>query len=140
MIRWAEYEDLEDVSRLAMDFLNSQPHRNLQTSTGLIELGLSLIKDENGCLIVGEKNGNVVGFLAGCAMLNPVTATWLTVELAWWVDPAHRDGKIGLGLLGMYEEWGSNYDMVTVTSLHSQPIHSILKRRGYTPLETIYTR
>lgn len=140
LIREAVYEDLEDVSRLAMNFLDSLPQSHNQTATGILDLGLSLINNPHGCLFVAEENTHVVGFIAGLASINPVTNQTISCELAWWVDPEYRNCKDGIMLLKAYEEWADKYDTMTVTSLSSQPVHSILKRRGYSPLETIYTR
>jgi hypothetical protein len=140
LIREAVYEDLEDVGRLAMDFINSLPYSHRQSTSGCMELGLELINNPHGCLFVAEENAKVIGFIAGLASVNPVTNLSICCELAWWVDPEYRNCKDGIMLLKAYEDWADQYETVTVTSLNSQSIHSLLKRRGYHAQETIYTR
>jgi GNAT superfamily N-acetyltransferase len=66
-------------------------------------------------------------------------------ELFWWVRPEHRGNRLGIALLGGFEEWAVQKDakrviMVALQELTPRKVGKLYIGRGYTPLEHSYSK
>lgn len=101
---------------------------------------------EQGMLSVLVVNGLLVGF--ACGIYAPLLGNGSVLtgtELAWWVDPEHRKGRNGIGLLIHLENQAKDagvkyWNMVYMESSMPQEIKGIYERLGYKRTETTYTR
>ncbi len=101
---------------------------------------------EQKLMSVLEVGGAVVGF--ACAVAGPLLANHsvkTATEIAWWVNPDHRSGRNGIGLLRHIErlakEAGVRYfNMAYMESSMPEEIKSIYERLGYSRLEVIYCK
>lgn len=90
--------------------------------------------DAQGGLFQSER-----GFIAGMIVPTLCDPNWkMAVELAWWAE----DGS-GQRLLRDFEKWAADNGAseVRMTTLANLPAaEKIMKRRGYAPTETSWTK
>lgn len=96
-------------------------------------------------LAVVDLNG-VVGFVAG--IKSPLLGNGDTLtgtELAWWIEPEHRKGRLGIDLMRYIEKLakiqGVKYwNMISMESSAPEVANRIYERLGYSKSETSYTK
>lgn len=96
---------------------------------------------EKHFVLVAERDGARVGFIAGYVMphmFNPKLR--VLAEIWWWVNPAHRKTRAALMLLNEYTKWGKeNCDLVTMAVETITPVNErCLTKRGYRLHERSY--
>lgn len=72
-------------------------------SAGLIE---RLIVNDDGIILVAERDALVIGMLALLAYQHPMSGERVAQEVFWWLDPAHRG--FGVFLLRRGERWAKS--------------------------------
>jgi N-acetylglutamate synthase-like GNAT family acetyltransferase len=92
-----------------------------------------------GCSFVAEKDGQLVGVIAGTIQPHYLNPDVLTMnELMWWVVPEHRYSSAGLRLLKALdqcaEDCGVNLSVMSVAA-QSKLTGKTLARMGYVPQE-----
>ena len=142
MIRVATPDDFSAIEAHAKEFWShsyfDMPYRD-GSALPYIELCLS-----HELLLVADIDGEVVGFAAGCkAPLMGDSEITHGTELAWWVAPEHRGGRLGIQLLkGMEDaarEAGCSYwSMVYMESSMPETVREIYLKLGYRLNETTY--
>ncbi|WP_431482237.1 GNAT family N-acetyltransferase [Pseudomonas solani] len=95
-----------------------------------------LIDDRGGVVFVSEKDGVVVGGLAG-----GLTDEWFSSELVAYdysvfVEPAHRNGYIAIKLIRAFETWAKSMGAVRVhmgigTSMHVEGTTRLYEALGF---------
>ena len=144
MIRQATENDFDAIAEMAKDFWRHTVYDDPFCKESTIELLNLCLSHE--LLFVAESKGKVVGFVAG--VLSPLLANKRVImgqELAWWVEPEHRNGKAGIGLLKAIEkkakEVGAKYwNMAFMYSSMPEKIEGMYKKMGYKKTESFYTR
>lgn len=144
MIRDASEHDIEQIADMAMEFWKESPFdvpADMESVTAFAEHCLS----EN-LLCVLEIDGKLEGFAAGIkgAMpgnLNVVCGN----EVAWWVNPPHRAGRNGIGLLKHIENMARDagirfWTMAFMQSSMPEQIEAIYQKLGYSKSEVSYTK
>jgi predicted N-acetyltransferase YhbS len=99
---------------------------------------------EQGLLLVAEIGGQVVGFAAGA--LSPLMGNndYLAgSELAWWVEPEHRGGRLGIQLMKGLESAARTagcdfWSMIYMESCMPEAIERMYQKMGYVLKETTY--
>ncbi len=94
-------------------------------------------------VLVAERDGHPVGFIAGFVTPHPFNPNIRTVtEQFWWVTPEARGSSAGLRLLDAFiREAEALADWVTISIEHGSPLNSrILEKRGFRPIDTQYLR
>lgn len=147
MVRHARFEDYNSVMRMMVNFANSAPieqlhnpeynHRRIQHLLAKIQ--------QAGCVLVAEnKSGELCGMLI--AMISE--DLWLPhiktlKEVAWWVEPEHRNSTMGYRLLRQYVDFANslaeNKEITnfTLTNMTISPAFDLAKR-GWREIETNY--
>lgn len=100
-----------------------------------------LIDSPDAVVLVAELDGEVAGALVGAlssAWFNPTKR--MAVELAWWLDPKHRHGTVGVRLMRRFEQWAQSRfaDVLVMSDLvidGSEPLGDLMTRAGYTYVE-----
>ena len=99
---------------------------------------------QNGCVIVGEADGELQGMLLAQICSDPWLPQIKTLkELAWWVDPKYRNTSLGYKLLMKYVETGKKLKEQNVinnfvlTNMTVSPDFD-LGKRGWRAIETNY--
>lgn len=146
MIRYAKIQDFDNIMQMMINFANASPYAPLhdpQYDDGYIRnLLVNFMKD--GAIIVGEKDGKLVGMLIALIQGD----NWLPHvksmrELAWWVEPEYRNSTIGYRLLEKYKHLGVSLQQkgaiqgFTLTNMETSPNFD-LEKRGWRRLETNY--
>ena len=149
MIRRATIEDAQKLAECAGKFYE---HSNCK-DVGLFfdlkhtkDFAVGLIESPNGCLILAENDGVLVGFVAG------VIAPWMmdrsqfiAQEQAWWINPEHRNGKYAIGLLRAFESWAKDNGATHCIMVHlendmSPRLERFYGAMKYQRMETNYMR
>lgn len=145
-IRPARDEDYERLVTMGQRFIAESlygrlfPH--LSQTTVTIQVMVELCETA-GIIYVAEVNGRVVGMM-GLTLVDdhPLTGGKVVEELAWYVEPEHRKGRVGPLLLGAAEAWtttnGAN--VLKMVAPWGSDVGRFLERKGYTAVETAYMR
>lgn len=144
MIRSGFESDVTQIVTMAEEFWSHAGYDEEycpDTTKDFLEVSLS-----QGLLSVLEIDGKLQGFACGIksGLLGNINVCSGT-ELAWWVNPSHRSGRNGIGLLKHLEELakmaGVKYwNMAFMESSMPKEVESIYKKLGYTKKETIYQK
>lgn len=92
-------------------------------------------------VLVAERDGALVGFIAGMVTPHPYNAKIRVLsETFWWVTPAARGTRAGAVLLVAFVTWGkANVDWITLALETSSPINEdALTKRGFRLFERNY--
>jgi GNAT superfamily N-acetyltransferase len=55
--------------------------------------------------LVNEVDGAVRGILIASAAISPLAPVLFAQELIFWINPAHRRGRVALSMIRSYEAW-----------------------------------
>lgn len=142
-IRPATLDDAPRVMEMALRFWRETPYAAL--IDGITPATLAPLFDlvlEDGGLFVAEVDGQLVGFIAGVVLQHPLTARRFFDELAWWVEPEYRQGRIGPKLLRCAEDFALQRGASVVKMLEPAGSHvgAFYARCGYTAVETAWQK
>tara|TARA_R110000803_G_scaffold187624_1_gene249983 strand:- start:83 stop:523 length:441 start_codon:yes stop_codon:yes gene_type:complete len=142
MIRTATVNDFAKLELMCAEFWQHAPYDveyKAGSATPFLEMCLS-----HELLFVAEKDGDIIGFTAGCTipLMGNIEILHGT-ELAWWVNPQHRGGSAGIRLLMALEdaarELGCMYwSMVFMETSMPKTVRGMYERLGYELKETSY--
>ena len=142
-IRSAGLEDFDRVMEMMINFANSSPyqaHHNPQYNDVYVRKLLCHII-QNGCVLVGEVEGELQGMIIGMINSDPWLPEVKTLrEIAWWVEESHRFSSLGYKLLKKYVTYGEKLrangviDGFTLTLMDQSPDLG-LEKRGWQPIE-----
>lgn len=144
MIREATESDFDAITKLASEFWQ----HTMFDDEFCCESVYNMVSTchENELLFVAEVDQEIVGFAAGIvgALLGN-GAVKVGTELAWWLNPEHRGGSIGIKLLKAIESkaqlLGVKYwNMAFMCSSMPDEVERIYQKLGYTKAEVVYTR
>jgi N-acetylglutamate synthase-like GNAT family acetyltransferase len=144
MIRSATVNDIEQVLSLLTDFASASlidyaewTEKDLAAARFRL---LNLVLHQY--LIVAEKDGKLVGMIGAMREQDPWIASRSRMrELFWWVDPAHRRGRLSAELYIRWEQDCERFirdKLVDQVSLSTQPGSSDLdlSKRGWRCVES----
>lgn len=148
IIRPATLLDRQDVRRLAIAFSYTPPYDQLfdeatRDALPIVDLLYDLIALDRAAIFLAiDAGGQVLGGLAICANINLMTGAAFADELCWYVEPAHRKGRVGPYLLGAGEKWAleKRLGSIKMVAPHPSTVGRFLERRGYVALETAYLK
>lgn len=148
-IRNARVEDIPRLVEWGEEFWNHTYFKQVQDEPycgeAVGDLCRGLIEGEDGyILVVVDDEDDVRGF-ALCItypfVFNP--AIKMSGELAWYIDPTLRGGKLGLYLLKLAEKiakfMGVKY-MTMISMEHSMDVGPLYERAGYMKTESTYVK
>jgi GNAT superfamily N-acetyltransferase len=107
-IRQATPDDLDVLIGLGETFFAYSPYSaevNYDPESVRSTL-ISVMGNPGAIALVAEHDGKIVGGMVGV-----MTVLWfnrnvaIATELAWWMDPDHRAGRVGLVLFRRFEAW-----------------------------------
>jgi GNAT superfamily N-acetyltransferase len=146
IIRHATEQDIDALTAMAREFLAYSAYGTMiAPSDDDIRAGLRAVLTAGVVFVaeVGERIvGAVVGVVAPMWFAPSVTAA---VELAWWVDPAHRMTRIPFRLMHALEAWGKERgaQLMCMSELvieGTTPVAKMLGRMGYVNTERTHVR
>lgn len=144
MIREATQDDIEQILIMCAHFWENTDYEeefNAEDTRVMVQSALS-----QGLLAVAEVEAGVIGFVAG--IKGPLMANHSVLtgtELAWWIEPEHRKGRLGIDLMLYIESLariqGVKYwNMISMESSNPEVANRIYKRLGYIKSETSFTK
>jgi hypothetical protein len=144
MVRSGTVADVPFIISMAADFWSHTIYEDPICPRSVESMALHCINEN--LMSVVEGDGGVVGF--ACGVKGPLlgnNSVCTGTEIAWWVDPAHRSGRNGIGLLkhieGLAKAAGIKYwNMAYMESSMPTEIKSIYEKLGYQQTEVIYSR
>lgn len=144
VVRPARRNDVARIVEMAARFVASTGYGVFGGAGGeqLADFARLLLERDDATILVAEQDGALVGFLALLALPHPIFGgVWLD-EVAWWVDPEHRRGRIGITLLQAAEAWAviKNCTVLKLASPAGSSVGRYLARRGYTRVEEVWLK
>lgn len=147
MVRFATLDDLPRLVELGREFhaatiLADVVQYHAETSA---DVARGMILNPDCAIFVLEIGGQLVGMISGTIQPLYFNRHVQTVQqFFYYVDPAHR-GLSSLRLLAALERWGADHGATLFFSgakndSREQGMDTMLRRRQYQPLETIYMR
>lgn len=144
IIRKATLEDLDFImSEVADDMFARQGDLDLRDNEYMSTKLIPFVITEGVCLIA-EKDGELVGSIAGLVvptLYNPNKTN--LAEIWWWVKEKHRSGSVGAKLLFMFEIEAEEkeVDYITMSILPTTQLNTeAFAKRGYEVKEYAYGR
>jgi len=142
-VRKARSSDSLDFALLAKAFLKESKFPfNLDVAKLLENFELA-IENPDFCLFLLEDGGDLVGMLVGGIASPLFSKDRVATELAWFVEPEHRDGRAAYKLLASYEKWAkdSGCSFVTMVDIDTlESLEPLYTRKGYTLTEKTYVK
>ncbi len=142
-VRLAEPEDLPRIVEMGVLFVAESPYHSIGTADPdrIAQLAQGLATSSEGALFVAEVDGRVVGMIGGHVFDHPMLNARFVSEAAWWVDPPHRTGRVGVALLKRLEEWAAQIGATHITMVSpSARVGEFYERLGYVLVESAFVR
>lgn len=142
-VRKATLEDLPRLQAMGARFMLETPYGEwMQNSPKRIEELVEPMLAGAGIVLVAEEQQQIVGMVAALAYADPFTGPTCD-EVAWWVEPEHRNGLTGPRLLRALENWSRQkglrlLKMIAPTA--APEVADFYSRSGFTALQTTYVK
>ena len=84
----------------------------------------------------------LVGMIALLVFEHPLTGRLMAEEVAWWVEPEHRNSTVGPRLLHHMERWSvqKRLHMVKMVAPTDSSVGDFYQKQGYQAIETHWLR
>lgn len=142
VIRKGTIEDHPRLVEMAGHFIEGTGYRSLFKHRPAVLGPYVMHVVQHGQVFVAERDGEILGFLAGFAMIEPIAGLKVFDELAWWVEPAYRKGSVGPRLLQAVEVWSrqKGIDLIKMIAPVDTEVGRFYARSGYRAVETLYLK
>jgi GNAT superfamily N-acetyltransferase len=141
MTRMATRRDIPRLVEMGQHFLDSTVYRGLigRNTSQMAATASMLIDSPDGCVVVAERSGVVVGMLGALVFTHHISGERVGGEVFWWVEPEHRG--CGVRLLKASETWARARGAVRMQMIAPTPdVGALYQRMGYAAVETTYQR
>lgn len=142
VIRAGTLHDHTSLMRLATRMIETSPYGVLfPIDPGQLgQLGAWMLAEQ--CVLFAQVHGEDVGVVAGIASEHVWSGITVLEEAMWYVDPAHRGGRVGPRLLRAFEAWAleKRCAMVKMVAPQASTVGAHLERLGYSGLETAFVK
>lgn len=134
---------------LVHQWIEESPYKDLTVDPHKLDTILQALLTGNGTqgiAILAMKDDKPVGMVLGQVAEMLFSHETLAHELAWWVEPSHRGGKIAIKLLDAFEYWAKEVakckrvQMSMVETENADRVGKLYTRRGYTLREKAYLK
>jgi len=148
VIRHATNQDIPELVEVMRNFYRESGYasRVEYDPISAADTFAALIEDNNGCLIVAEQDGELVGSIGALAFPLYFNKSYrMAQELFWWLSPKLRGSSIGIRLLRKAEQWAKlnrveNFIMIALDKVNPDKVGSLYKRSGYELSEYLYMK
>ena len=136
----ATVDDFDAVNKMALNFLEASPYKDLGDKEVTSKLVLDIISSSPNERIIIFEDG--VGFIAGAVTPFLLGTHKMATEIAWWVEPDHRGNGKGLELLDAFEYWAKNITGAKIISMSSidKIVEKYYRKHGYKLYERAYMK
>lgn len=157
MIREATAADKPRIVEMAARFLlesqygeifehRAAPEKIAALVDSVLRIGAIFVAEE-GTLIEGEFGPEMgptrlAGMLAIVVVPHLFTGLPYGDEIAWWVEPEHRNSRIAYKLLRSAEEWATSRgaNMVKMSAPAGSKVGEFYERMGYKAVESAFIK
>lgn len=146
-IRLAKTEDIPDLIKLSKSFHKSSPYRTMgfdATKTKTFFENAIATMGMQSVTLVALKDEKIVGFLAATASEPVFSASKISMEMAWWVEPEHRGSRSAYLLFKAYEDWalrvGCSYVQMAYLPDTETDLDEFYRKQGYQRVESSYLK
>lgn len=142
-IRDATVDDLVEFSVLVKKFTREAKYPTKVNSKFIIDNFTPTINNPNYFFKVADDDGEVVGFLVGTISTNLFSPDVVGSELGWFILPEFRDGRTGLKMQRMFEDWCKEKNAKLIAMADIDPLQSLDKfytRKGFILMEKTYVK
>lgn len=146
-VRYAFLEDVEEMAVKGQRFFDATILKNYldYDVPSMIKTIGRLVSEDGAVAFCWEQDGQIVGGIGG--MLTPMYFNENEIaaqQLFFFVLPEYRNLK-SLRLLQAWEQWATHHGAKVIWSGakmddHYQGMQTMMARRGYAPLETVFIR
>lgn len=150
IIRPAEPSDLREIVRMGMAFYEHVKFDDMGLRFDLddfMDLSLQLIESQDGCFLLGERDGRVAGGIAGELHLWGFCKDQrVAIERWWWIDPDARGTRLAFRLVDGYTDWAKERgaEQVFLACMdgtgNAEKLDRIYRRMGFRLLEHHYCK
>jgi GNAT superfamily N-acetyltransferase len=135
-IREATLSDLPSLLRVGAEFARLHPMQVAFSPCRAEATLRGLIERADGLLLVGEEDGLIRGVLAGIMAPLWFSDASVATELALWVQPDRRGGRLVRQLIEAFEGWAARQgaEILALSDLRigeDFPVGALYSRLGY---------
>lgn len=146
-VRLANLEDSERIIELAfqMHAESARYSRYAIFDEQLEHLVSALIERPEGCLLVAERNGRIVGMLWGHIDTFFFSQVRIARDFLLYIEPMSRNGRAAFGLVKRFETWAfesgaAEVDLGVSADIDNEKAVKFYERLGYAPTGLIMTK
>jgi hypothetical protein len=144
IVRKAELDDVFDVLVLCNAFCKESPRQYGKFNNKKTQANLEgAITSDNTEIFVLEKDGEIVGMLAGLITAHLFSDVTMATELAMFITKEHRGGMAFARLIKAYEAWAieNQTDIICMSDITEiQDLEKAYNRLGYYKVESSYCK
>ena len=143
MIREAVLEDIDRLIELGMSFWAGSEYGGIITVSpkALRQTLEQTIESPDSVWLVAEKDGQLIGMIGLACTAHPFSGERVALELAWWVEPEHRSGGVGIKLLKCSEEWAKRQSAIALMMVApNEEIERLYVKLGYGLVERTFQK
>lgn len=136
MIRPATSNDIGSLLLLAEQMHAESDYRRFPFAVSKMAALFNGLLAGAGCIFVAERDGQVVGLVAGYCEENWFTTARVAGEYGLFVTQAARGASIAAGLMNAFRAWaeGQGADQIVVgvtTGVHTERTAALYERMGF---------
>ena len=123
---------------------SAHSHMTMDVAYGLENLR-SFVEDSLHAVWIAWEGETPIGFFAGKAHPLFFSRDLVAVDTVWYVIPEKRGSRVGLQLLGLFEEWAESKGVKDIrigqtSKLEHSAFNKIMGKRGYEYVGSYYVR
>jgi len=145
MIRRAQKSDIPEIIRLSETMHMESRYRTLPyNGAKFADLIGKLIANSDGLVVVAEKDGQLIGAIAGMVVENYFADARIAYEFGLYVEPAQRGTLAGYRLAKSYVDWATEkgadqIDMGITTGITEERTGKMYERLGLKHVGIIFS-
>lgn len=155
-VRLGTAEDIDRIVEMGIRFLLLTPYGRMSDGGGSPQAIGAMVAAclNHGAIFLAETEVNtfvdgdifpetqVVGMLVLYVAAHPLTGKPYGDEVAWWVEPEHRNGRAGYYLLRSCEDWArqNGLSVLKMVAPAGSKVADYYTRRGYTFVESVFQK
>jgi len=109
LVREATFDDLVDLLNMGEEMARTSNFRHLRFDGRIFgEYLVNLIASPQGCVLVADKGGTVVGAMLGACSQSFIGPDKAASDMSFFVRPEYRASRAGIALLRRFIKWAED--------------------------------
>lgn len=142
---WLDFEDIESMLH---KFISMTPYENITVDHDKVRAMISDFLGDNGTtkiIVLAVENDKTIGMIVGATSEPLFSTEKMACEMAWWVDPDHRNSRVGFKLIEAYEYWANKVgckfvQLCSMEDDYGKRLDKFYTRRGFKLYESAYLK